>query len=87
VDALTSRERGSRLLNILIICIALTRKYTPPLFLSHRAKITRGSMLNTSVESVAFVRNRGMNNEIILARLRECVKHVPPSPKDLLFWF
>jgi len=78
---------GFKGLNILIICITLTGKYTPPLFLSHRAKITRGSGLNTSVEAVAFVRNRGMNNEVILARLREFVKHIPPSPKELLFWY
>jgi hypothetical protein len=87
VGALTSRERGSRLLNILIICITLTGKYTPSLFLSHRPKITRGSMLNTSVEAVAFVRNRGINNEVILAQLREFEKHVSQSSKELLFWY
>jgi hypothetical protein len=68
-----------------MICITLTGKYTPPLFLSYRAKITRGSALNTSDEAVAFV--RGMNKEVFLARLREFVKHVPLSPKVLLFSF
>jgi hypothetical protein len=82
-DKLTSRERGgSKLLKISIICVTATGKCTPPHFPSHRAKITRVSLLNTSVEAVLLLETEGRIMAVSGADVRIC-ESCSPIPDSI----